>query len=227
MMILAGAFLLAKFHWILYVFGAFLLLTGIKMIAGRRHEAPDLEQNPVLRWLTQAHADDPRVTRASAAVDPRRRASGCTPRCFIVIVMIGITDVIFAVDSIPAIFAITDRPLHRAHHRTCSQMLGLRAMFFLLPGWPTASTSSTYGLALVLMFIGVKMLLIDVYKIPIVALAGHRGRDHRHHHRPEPAASAAAGTLTARSVPSMQAPPTRAVLAFERSRPSSMACPRH
>ena len=162
-LIFAGAFLLAKFHWILYVFGAFLLLTGIKMIMAAG-QAPDLEKNPLLRWLT-GHVP---MTRGYHGTDLSILQDGkrlFTP-LFIVIVMIGVTDVIFAVDSIPAIFAITDDPFIVLTSNVFA-VLGLRAMFFLLQGMADRFHLLPYGLALVLMFIGVKMLLIDVYKIPI------------------------------------------------------------
>ena len=162
-LIFAGAFLLAKFHWILYVFGAFLLLTGIKMISAAA-KAPDLEQNPVLRWLT-AHVQMTRGYHGSALSVLEGGKRLYTP-LFIVIVMIGITDVIFAVDSIPAIFAITDDPFIVLTSNVFA-VLGLRAMFFLLQGMADRFHLLPYGLALVLMFIGAKMLLIDVYKIPI------------------------------------------------------------
>ena len=162
-LIFAGAFLLAKFHWILYVFGAFLLLTGIKMImaAGK---APDLEQNPLLRWLT-GHVPMTRSYQGSA-LSIREGGKRLYTPLFIVIVMIGITDVIFAVDSIPAIFAITADPFIVLTSNVFA-VLGLRAMFFLLQGMADRFHLLPYGLALVLMFIGVKMLLVDVYKIPI------------------------------------------------------------
>ena len=167
-LIFAGALLLAKFHWILYVFGAFLLVTGIKMImaAGK---APDLEQNPALRWLTR-HIRMTRRYFGSAlwiGSGSRRRF---TP-LFIVLVMIGITDVIFAVDSIPAIFAITEDPFIVLTSNVFA-VLGLRAMFFLLQGMADRFHLLPYGLALVLMFIGAKMLLVDVYKIPIALSLG-------------------------------------------------------
>ena len=167
-LIFAGALLLAKFHWILYVFGAFLLLTGIKMImaAGK---APDLEQNPLLRWLT-GHVP---MTRGyhGGALSVREGGKRLYTPLFIVIVMIGITDVIFAVDSIPAIFAITDDPFIVLTSNVFA-VLGLRAMFFLLQGMADRFHLLPYGLALVLMFIGAKMLLIDVYKIPITVSLG-------------------------------------------------------
>ena len=167
-LIFAGALLLAKFHWILYVFGAFLLLTGIKMImaAGK---APDLEQNPLLRWLT-GHVP---MTRGyhGGALSVREGGKRLYTPLFIVIVMIGITDVIFAVDSIPAIFAITEDPFIVLTSNVFA-VLGLRAMFFLLQGMADRFHLLPYGLALVLMFIGAKMLLIDVYKIPITISLG-------------------------------------------------------
>lgn len=167
-LIFAGALLLAKFHWILYVFGAFLLLTGIKMImaAGK---APDLEQNPLLRWLT-GHVP---MTRGyhGGALSVREGGKRLYTPLFIVIVMIGITDVIFAVDSIPAIFAITEDPFIVLTSNVFA-ILGLRAMYFLLAGMHERFHLLSYGLAIVLVFIGTKMLLIDVYKIPITVSLG-------------------------------------------------------
>ena len=167
-LIFAGALLLAKFHWILYVFGAFLLLTGVKMLmaAGK---APDLDRNPVLRWLT-GHVPFVRRYHGSALWLGKPGRRKFTP-LFIVIVMVGITDVIFAVDSIPAIFAITDDPFIVLTSNVFA-VLGLRAMFFLLQGMADRFHLLPYGLALVLMFIGAKMLLIDVYKIPITLSLG-------------------------------------------------------
>jgi tellurite resistance protein TerC len=153
-----------QFHWILYVFGAFLLLTGIKMImaAGK---SPTWKE-PAAALDDRNTARSPAVTTTAERCRSAKAASGKYTPLFIVIVLIGITDVIFAVDSIPAIFAITDRPLHRAdlervrHPRPARDVLPAAGDGRPLP--PAA-----YGLALVLMFIGVKMLLIDVYKIPI------------------------------------------------------------
>jgi tellurite resistance protein TerC len=164
-MIFAGALLLAKFHWILYVFGAFLLLTGVKMLlaAGK---APDLENNPALRWM-RSHLSltpDYHGGRLSVVRDGKR---WYTP-LFVVVVLVGVTDLIFAVDSIPAIFAITDDPFIVLTSNVFA-VLGLRAMFFLLAGMADRFHLLPYGLAAVLMFIGAKMLLIDVYKIPVAA----------------------------------------------------------
>jgi tellurite resistance protein TerC len=167
-MIFAGALLLQKFHWILYVFGIFLLLTGIKMLWAAGKE-PDLDNNPLLRWLTN-HVPMTRgyVGSRLSVLEHGKRLY--TP-LFIVIVMVGITDVIFAVDSIPAIFAITDDPFIVLTSNVFA-VLGLRAMFFLLAGLADRFHLLPYGLALVLMFIGAKMLLVDVYKIPIAISLG-------------------------------------------------------
>ena len=167
-MIFAGAVLLTKFHWLLYVFGAFLLVTGIKMwlAAGK---APDLEANPALRWMRKHLALTPQY-HGNALVVRENGKRWYTP-LFVVIMLIAITDVIFAVDSIPAIFAITSDPFIVLTSNVFA-VLGLRAMFFLLAGMADRFHLLPYGLALVLAFIGSKMLLIDVLKIPVLVSLG-------------------------------------------------------
>ena len=162
-MIFAGAWLLAQFHWILYVFGAFLLLTGVKMLlaAGK---APDLEGNPALKWMRR-HLPLTADYHGNAFAVLRDGRRWYTP-LFVVMVLIAVTDLIFAVDSIPAIFAITADPFIVLTSNVFA-VLGLRAMFFLLAGMADRFHLLPYGLAAVLMFIGAKMLLIDLYKIPI------------------------------------------------------------
>ena len=167
-MILIGAWLIAKFHWIIYVFGLFLLLTGAKMLffAG---EKPDLEKNPALRWM-RSHLP---VTPGFQGERYWVLQSGVrtfTP-LFLVLVMIAITDVVFAVDSIPAIFAITDDPFIVMTSNIFA-VLGLRALYFVLADMADRFHLLSYGLALVLMFIGTKMLLIDVFKIPVFLALG-------------------------------------------------------
>ncbi|WP_411833435.1 TerC family protein [Pseudoxanthomonas mexicana] len=167
-MILAGAALVARFHWMLYLFGAFLLATGVKiwMAAGK---APDMDKNPVLRWIT-GHL--PLINRyfGGALWIGRGKRRRYTP-LFVVLAMIAVTDVIFAVDSIPAIFAITTDPFIVLTSNVFA-VLGLRAMFFLLAGMADRFHLLPYGLALVLGFIGAKMLLVDLVKIPVpVSLA--------------------------------------------------------
>ena len=163
MMIFIGAALIARFHWVLYLFGAFLLVTGAKMllIAGR---PPDLERNPVLRWLT-AHLPLTRGYHGSALWVGAGTRREYTP-LFIVLVMIGVTDLIFAVDSIPAIFAVTTDPFVVLTSNVFA-VLGLRALYFLLAGMAERFHLLGYGLAGVLMFIGGKMLLADLYEVPI------------------------------------------------------------
>lgn len=160
-MIIAGAWLLAKFHWILYLFGAFLLFTGIKMIWFANHE-PDLESNPVLRWM-RGHL------RITSSLEGERfwvwkdGVRWFTP-LFVVLILVEITDLIFAVDSIPAIFAITSDPFIVLTSNIFA-ILGLRAIYFLLTDFADRFSLLKYGLASVLMFIGVKMLLLDIHKI--------------------------------------------------------------
>ena len=164
LLILVGAWLLATFHWLLYVFGAFLVITGVKMWFAAGQE-PDITTNPVLKLLKKRiritnHFDGEKL---STMVDGVKHY---TP-LFAVLVLIGTTDVIFAVDSIPAIFAITSDPFIVLTSNVFA-VLGLRAMFFLLAGMADRFHLLPYGLAVVLAFIGSKMLLVDVYKIPVL-----------------------------------------------------------
>ncbi len=171
-LILAGAWLLATFHWILYVFGAFLVLTGAKMWFAAGKE-PDIATNPVLLFLKTRMKISHRFDgeKLTTMIDGVKHY---TP-LFVVLVMIGTTDVIFAVDSIPAIFAITNDPFI-VMTANIFAILGLRALYFLLADLADRFHLLAYGLALVLVFIGSKMLLIDLYKIPIgVALATTAG----------------------------------------------------
>ncbi|MBK9245144.1 MAG: TerC family protein [Burkholderiales bacterium] len=163
-MILIGAWLIAQFHWILYVFGVFLVFTGVKMWWAAGQE-PDLEGNPALKWVRARFKIAPGYDgeRFFTVVDGVRMA---TP-LLVVIVLIGIVDVIFAVDSIPAIFAITTDPFIVLTSNVFA-ILGLRAMYFLLAGMHERFHLLSYGLAIVLVAIGAKMLLVDLYKIPVV-----------------------------------------------------------
>jgi tellurite resistance protein TerC len=162
-LILVGAWLLARFHWLLYLFGAFLLLTGVKMWRSAG-QAPDLGSNPVLRFV-ERHlpiAKDYDGTRLVTRRDGRRLA---TP-LLVVMLMIAVVDVIFAVDSIPAIFAITADPFIVLTSNVFA-ILGLRALYFLLAGMQEKFHLLSYGLALVLGLIGTKMLIVDVWKMPV------------------------------------------------------------
>jgi tellurite resistance protein TerC len=162
-MILVGAWLISTFHWVLYVFGAFLIFTGVKMWWAAGQE-PDLADNPLLRWINRKMkvAPDYDGERFFTHVDGVKMA---TP-LLVVILLIGVVDVIFAVDSIPAIFAITTDPFIVLTSNVFA-ILGLRAMYFLLAGMHERFHLLSYGLAVVLVLIGLKMLLIDVYKVPV------------------------------------------------------------
>ena len=162
-LILIGAWLLATFHWLLYVFGAFLVITGAKMWFAAGQEA-DIATNPVLKFLKKRiriadRFDGEKLTTTINGV------KHYTP-LFVVLILIGTTDIIFAVDSIPAIFAITSDPFIVLTANVFA-ILGLRALYFLLADLASRFHLLAYGLALVLVFIGAKMLMIDFYKIPI------------------------------------------------------------
>jgi tellurite resistance protein TerC len=167
-MILAGGWLLQQFHWILYVFGAFLLLTGIKMWWAAGQE-PSLDDNPALKLLRK-------LMPVSQNFDGEKfftmeRGKRIATPLLMVVALVGITDVIFAVDSIPAIFAITTDPFIVLTSNVFA-ILGLRAMFFLLQAVASKFHLLNYGLAVILVFIGTKMMIIDLYKIPVLVSLG-------------------------------------------------------
>lgn len=168
LMILIGAWLIAQFHWVLYVFGAFLLVTGIKMIWFADH-APDLEKNPILAWM-RGHLAITKEYVGEKLSEQRDGKRWFTP-LFVVVVLIGVTDVIFAVDSIPAIFAITTDPFIVMTSNIFA-ILGLRALYFLLADLASRFHLLKYGLALVLIFIGTKMLIVEWFKIPVFLSLG-------------------------------------------------------
>jgi tellurite resistance protein TerC len=171
-MIFAGVWLIAKFHWLLYVFGAFLLITGIKMwwLAG---EKPDLARNPVVKWIRSRMnvTDELHGERFFVMQEQGGRLVRYATPLLLVLALVEITDLIFAVDSIPAIFAITTDPFIVLTSNVFA-ILGLRAMYFLLADMADRFSLLKYGLAIVLMFVGVKMMLIDVFKIPVLLSLG-------------------------------------------------------
>ena len=167
-MILVGSWLLAQFHWILYVFGGFLVLTGLKMWWAAGKEG-SLDDNPALRLLR-------RVMPVSRSFDGEKfwtleNGKRIATPLLMVVALVGLTDVIFAVDSIPAIFAITQDPFIVLTSNVFA-ILGLRAMFFLLQAVASRFHLLNYGLAVILVFIGTKMMLIDIYKIPVAVSLG-------------------------------------------------------
>src|SRR4028119_856843 len=158
-----GAALVARFHWIMYVFGAILIFTGFKLMKEGDAE-PHPEKNPIYKFarrLIPAVPED--HGKAFTIVKEGRRYA--TP-LLLVLIAIEATDVVFAVDSIPAIFAITTDPFI-VYTSNIFAILGLRAMYFLLAGVHERFHLLSYGLAIVLVFIGGKMLLVDLYKIPV------------------------------------------------------------
>ncbi|MCU7552050.1 TerC family protein [Chitinophagaceae bacterium LB-8] len=163
--IAAGTFLITKFHWIIYIFGVFLIYTGYKMFK-EPIEKIHPEDNPLVRWFTkkgkattELHGHDFFVT-----VDGKNLA---TP-LFLCLLSIEFSDIIFAVDSIPAIFAITEDPFI-VYTSNVFAILGLRSLYFALEGVIRRFPYLRYGLAIILVFIGLKMVLSEVFKIPIWA----------------------------------------------------------
>jgi tellurite resistance protein TerC len=161
--IVAGAALLDAFHWTIYLFGALLVFTGLRMALKHGGEIHP-EHNPVLRL---ARRFLPMTTEYKGPAFFVRQAGrwAATP-LFAVLLVVETTDVIFAVDSIPAIFAVT-RDTFLVFTSNAFAILGLRALYFLLAGMMARLTYLHYGLAAILVFVGAKMLLSDVYKVPI------------------------------------------------------------
>ena len=162
-MIFAGVWLVSQFAWLLYMFGVLLIITGIKMLAFAR-QRPDLDKNPLLRWI-RGHL---RVTkefngeRFFVVQDGRLWA---TPM-FLVLVLIEASDLMFAIDSIPAIFAITTDPFI-VFTSNIFAIMGLRALYFLLADMADRFHLLKYGLAIILMFIGAKMTLMPWFHLPV------------------------------------------------------------
>ncbi len=162
-MILAGAWLVQEFHWILYLFGAFLVFTGVKMLMAAEAE-PNLGKNPALNWIKRHIRMTPDY-RGEKFWVVENGVRVFTP-LFLVLIMIELSDLVFAVDSIPAIFAITTDPFV-VFTSNIFAILGLRAMYFMLAGMAERFHLLKYGLAMVLVFVGAKMLVAGVYKIPV------------------------------------------------------------
>ena len=167
-MIFGGSWLISQFHWVLYLFGAFLVLTGAKMLWMADQE-PDLATNPLLRWL-RGHLKVTDTLHGEKFFVWQQGVRYVTP-LFLVLILVEISDVIFAVDSIPAIFAITTDPFIVLTSNIFA-IMGLRAMYFLLADFADRFVLLKYGLAVILLFIGAKMLLIDWIHIPIALSLG-------------------------------------------------------
>jgi tellurite resistance protein TerC len=163
-MILAGVWLVSQFSWMLYLFGAFLVVTGIKMILMAEHR-PDIANNPVLKWM-RSHLRMTNEYHGEHFTVMKEGLRYFTP-LFAVLVMVEITDVIFAVDSIPAIFAVTTDPFI-VFTSNIFAILGLRALYFLLADMADRFHLLKYGVAVVLIFVGIKLLIADVYHVPVL-----------------------------------------------------------
>jgi tellurite resistance protein TerC len=164
-MILAGAWLVREFNWVLYVFGFFLVVTGMRMLVMAEKE-PDLNKNPVLKFARR-HL---RISEGQHGEKFTMMKDGVryfTP-LFLVLILIEASDLVFAVDSIPAIFAITTDPFI-VFTSNIFAIMGLRALYFLLADVADRFHLLKYGLAMVLTFIGAKMLIAPWYHVPVAA----------------------------------------------------------
>ena len=167
-MIFAGSWLISQFDWLLYVFGAFLLFTGVKMALAKEDDS-GIGDKPLVRWI-RSHL------RMTDKIESERfftRKNGvlfATP-LLLVLILVELSDVIFAVDSIPAIFAVTTDPFIVLTSNLFA-ILGLRAMYFLLAGVAERFSMLKYGLSVILVFIGLKMLIVDFYHIPVAISLG-------------------------------------------------------
>lgn len=162
-LIAVGAALLKEFHWIIYLFGGFLIFTGIKMALHRNQEMHP-ERNPLVKLLrkimpvTEDYEGDKFLIRRAGRLM-------ATP-LFLVLLLVESTDLIFAVDSIPAIFAVTNDPFI-VYTSNVFAILGLRSLYFLLAGVVDKFYYLKLGLSVVLVFVGIKMIMVDIYKIPV------------------------------------------------------------
>lgn len=189
--IVIGAALLQAFHWVMFLFGAFLVFTGIKLLF-QHEEDVHPERNPVVRLLQRLVPAIPHY-RGGAFIVVENGRRYATP-LLLVLATVEVTDVIFATDSIPAIFAITTDPFI-VYTSNIFAILGLRSLFFVLASMMEKFHYLKIGLALVLAFVGVKMLIVDLYKIPIAV-----------------SLSVVAALLTAAVATSLLRPPTKAPL---------------
>ena len=162
--IFAGVALISKFHWIIYIFGILLVVTGIKMLF---HKDEDIQpdKNPLVRLFKKFYpvSKESHGSKFFVKIDGKRFA---TP-LFVVLLIVEFTDLIFAVDSIPAILAITDDTFIIFTSNVFA-ILGLRALYFALAGITKYFHYLKYGLSAILVFVGIKMTIVDFYKIPIL-----------------------------------------------------------
>ncbi len=167
-LIYLGAILIQQVSWIFYVFGAFLLFTGIKMLFFTNKKS-DLSKNPLLKWL-RARVRMTDTLEGERFFIVKNGLRYATPM-LLVLILVEVSDLIFAVDSIPAIFAVTQDPFIVFTANTFA-ILGLRAMYFLLADMAERFHLLGYGLAIIVMLVGVKMLVMEFYKVPIPWMLG-------------------------------------------------------
>jgi len=168
-MVGVGAALVKEFAWVLYIFGAFLVFTGLKMMLPEKDEEADFSDNPILKFVRR-HMRVTQELHGEKFFIMKDGIRYATPM-FLVLVMIELSDVVFAVDSIPAIFAVTTDPFIVLTSNIFA-ILGLRAMYFLLADVADRFHLLKYGLAVVLTFIGCKMLIVKVFHIPTAISLG-------------------------------------------------------
>jgi len=162
-LIAVGAALLEEFHWIIYIFGAFLIFTGIRM-AWHHDENVHPEKNPVVKFFRRFMPVTENFEKDKFFI--RRAGKLFATPLFLILLVVESTDLIFAVDSIPAIFAVTQEPFI-VYTSNVFAILGLRALYFLLANVMDKFQYLKFGLAAVLTFIGVKMVITDLYHIPV------------------------------------------------------------
>ncbi len=164
-MIGLGALLLARFHWIIWVFGGILIITGIKMMRANEAHRLDLEKNPMVRIARKLFPFS-RTYHGDKFFHRTRTRTLATP-LLLVVLMVEWTDLVFAIDSIPAIFAVTRDPFI-VYSSNIFAILGLRALFFLLAGMLDKFYYLKPGVALILIFVGIKMVISGWYHLPIL-----------------------------------------------------------
>ncbi|PAV01593.1 hypothetical protein CBG25_15730 [Arsenophonus sp. ENCA] len=161
-MIFTGSWLVSQFHWVLYLFGIFLLFTGIKMFFVKENDQ-SIDKKPLVKWVG-SHLRMTDTLHGERFFIRQQGILFSTP-LIMVLILIEISDIIFAVDSIPAIFAVTTDPFIVLTSNLFA-ILGLRAMYFVLSGIAEKFSMLKYGLSIILIFIGIKMLLMDIFHIP-------------------------------------------------------------
>ena len=168
-LILFAGVLLGTFHFVIYLFGAFLILTAIRFLREKETHAVDINDNRLVKWVRN-HYPITEGYEGQRFFTKRNGVRYATP-LLLALVMVEFTDLVFAVDSIPAIYAVTDDPFI-VFTSNIFAILGLRSLYFVLAGYLAGLKYLKPGLAGVLLFVGAKMLLIDIYKIPaLVSLA--------------------------------------------------------